>query len=434
MKELRKKTYLTLWTILSLILLSVLVLMNLQGYLREREDIRRMLNILEDRNAFRENGHWPGNGIPGDPLRPGEDADPVPENAEAPRLKPRELENMMIPEKEMYTVAVKDGRIDGIFNFGNVSENFDVTAVAEEILAKEDADRMYAENLYFAGYSFRYHYGESIVILNTADIRSKLRTLLAESMLLLVVMEAVIIFVTGRITRWITKPAEEAFTRQREFIADASHELKTPLAVIMASADEMHPVNGEASYLENIRYESDRMSRLIAGLLNLSKLENTVEVSERKEEDLSRILEKTCLSYEGVAFEQQVAIETKIEENLKLLCNREEMEQMFSTILDNAVHHSRPGSAVCVEAERSRKKRNGICIRMINTGDAIPEGEEEKIFERFYRGDKARSRKDNRYGLGLAIARRIARNHSGDIRAHSENGRTVFTIELPQKA
>ena len=156
MKELRKKTYLTLWTILSLILLSVLVLMNLQGYLREREDIRRMLNILEDRNAFRENGHWPGNGIPGDPLRPGEDADPVPENAEAPRLKPRELENMMIPEKEMYTVAVKDGRIDGIFNFGNVSENFDVTAVAEEILAKEDADRMYAENLYFAGYSFRY--------------------------------------------------------------------------------------------------------------------------------------------------------------------------------------------------------------------------------------------------------------------------------------
>jgi signal transduction histidine kinase len=130
-----------------------------------------------------------------------------------------------------------------------------------------------------------------------------------------------------------------------------------------------------------------------------------------------------------VAFEQGVIICTEIEKNLVYKCNKEEIEQMVTTILDNAVRHSFKDTQVRVKAGRNNRK-NAVSIQVINTGTPIHDEDREKIFERFYRGDKARSRDENHYGLGLAIARRIARNHNGDIRAYSENGDTVFDIEL----
>ena len=120
------------------------------------------------------------------------------------------------------------------------------------------------------------------------------------SLVLFFIMDAVVFFISGAITKWITKPAEEAFRKQKEFIADASHELKTPLSVIMASADELGA--GGASdesgrrYIENIRYESDRMRKLLASLLELSRLEDADVRKSYREENLSRIIEKTCLA------------------------------------------------------------------------------------------------------------------------------------------
>ena len=422
MKELRKKTKWTLIAILSLILLVVLVLMNVRAYQREQEDIRRSLNMLENRMGPGNMGPVPG--------RNGMERPPVPDDfsgQEDPEKKPWDMDNLMILDHELYIVELQDGEISEIRCLGEASENFDVNAAAAQILAKESRDAMYAEGLYTGGYAYQYRYMDSMVILNHQETTKKLWELIGESLLLFVLLEAVIVFVAGRITGWITKPAEEAFARQKEFIADASHELKTPLAVIMASADEMQVQEENRRYLENIRYESERMSRLIAGLLNLSKLENGEDTASYKEENLSRILEKTCLAYEGVAFEQKVAVETDIEEQMLFKCNREEIEQMAATILDNAVRHSDPDTTVRMIA---KSQKGSISIQVINTGDPIPAEEEEKIFQRFYRGDKARSREENRYGLGLAIARRIARNHNGDITAHSEGGETVFHIVL----
>ena len=459
MKELRKKTNLTIFAILSAILITVLILMNVRGYVREREGIRRNLNILEDRGGFRNDRAVPGYGMEmqGDPALPQggmpENAQALPPGSDIPRgsektpapekptgtepqqmpeergLRPRDLENMMVMDYELYTVEVENGAIADIYSHGNSSEDFDAEAAAVEILQAEKTDSLHIGNLYTDRYSYRYRYMDSIVIVNDQDISKKLLELLLETLLLFVILEAVIALISRLLTAWITKPAEEAFAKQKEFIADASHELKTPLAVIMASADEMQVQADAQKYLENIRYEADRMSRLIAGLLNLSKLESGDDTASYKEEDLSRILEKTALAYEGVAFEQGAAIATEIEDGLRLKCNKEESEHMAATILDNAVRHSYRDTTVRVTAKRSKTK-GGISIRVINTGDPIPEEEREKIFERFYRGDKARGRQENRYGLGLAIARRIARNHGGDIRAFSENGETVFRIEL----
>ncbi|MBR3103232.1 MAG: HAMP domain-containing histidine kinase [Lachnospiraceae bacterium] len=422
MKELRKKTKWTLIAILSMILLVVLVLMNVRAYQREREDIRRSLGMLDNRMR-------PGN--PGsNPVMGGTERPPVPGDrtgSQDPAGKPWDMENLMILDHELYIVELQDGAISEIRCLGEASEDFDINAAAAEILAKEKRDGMHAENLYTGGYAYQYRHMDSIVILNLRETAKKLWELIGETFILFVLMEALIVFVAGRITAWITRPAEEAFARQKEFIADASHELKTPLAVIMASADEMQVQEENRKYLENIRYESERMSRLIAGLLKLSKLESGEDTAAYKEENLSRILEKTCLAYEGVAFERNVAVDTDIEEPILFQCNREEIEQMASTILDNAVRHSDPDTTVRMIA---KSRKDSISIQVINTGAPIPAEEEEKIFQRFYRGDKARSREENRYGLGLAIARRIARNHNGDITAHSEGGETVFHIVL----
>ncbi len=458
MKELRKKTNLTILFLLSAILIAALVMVNVQSYGREREDIKRSLDILENRRGFPGEGPGFGEGPGrGEGFDPGEDPGlkegkvfdpgekPGPKEGEKqdfdrperpdfdedkePGMKPRDLKNMMVMDHELYTVEIEDGEIGEIFNHGNASEDFDVSAIAGEIIEKETRDCLFIGNLYFTGYSYRYRYMDSIVISNDREVRSKLRKGLALSLLIFALLELVIIFVSRLITGWITKPADEAFTRQKEFIADASHELKTPLAVIMAASDEIPVREENEKYIGDIRYESDRMSRLIAGLLKLSHLEDGEDPAGFKEEDLSKIIEKTCLVYEGVAFEKGVSIETDIEEGLILKCNKEEIEQMMSTLLDNAVRHSYRDSIVRVTAGYSKAKGT-VGIRVINSGDLIPKEEQEKIFERFYRSDKSRNRDENHYGLGLAIAKRIAKNHNGDIKAYSENKDTVFQVVL----
>ena len=169
------------------------------------------------------------------------------------------------------------------------------------------------------------------------------------------------------------------------------------------------------------------MSRLIQGLLNLSRLEDGNEKASFKEENLTRILEKSCLAYEGVAFEQGVGIREDIEENLSLKCSKDEIEKMISTILDNAVKHSYRDTEVRVSAKRIR---SGIMLKVINTGDPIKDEDRERIFERFYRADKSRNRSEGRYGLGLAIAKQVVINHNGTIRAYSAGGDTTFEILL----
>ncbi len=412
MKELRKKTFWTILILLSLILLSAMIMLNVRSYSRESEGIRRNLGILDDRGGFRRDAGEPAPGPP-----------------DGKMMDRDKLKNMMIMNYELYTVQLQNGEISEILSHGNESDDFDAEAAAREIIAGESSDSIKVGNLYSRDYSYRYRYMDSIVILNNKEVKNKLWELLGQSLLIFILLELVIIVASGKITKWITEPAESAFAKQKEFIADASHELKTPLAVIMASADEIKEKDENRKYIENIRYESDRMNRLITGLLNLSRLEDGEDTAGYKDEDLSRILNKTCLVYEGVAYEQGVTIQTDIEEGLHLKCSREEIEQMTATLLDNAVRHSYPNTAVRVIAG-SVKGKNSISIRVINSGDPIPKEDREKIFERFYRGDRARGRDDNRYGLGLAIARRIANNHNGDIRADSENGDTVFLVTL----
>lgn len=413
MKELEKKTFLTISAILTVVVLFSLILVNVQNYNRECELIRKNLNVYDEKGNFKvqsdrkkdRNGHG--------------------------KIGP---EQIRIVDHEVYTAELSDGSLTNIISHGNASDDFDIQGIVESILKTEKAGSEKIGNLFFSSYSYNYGQNGRIVIVNNSEANTDCRRLLLISILIFAAVKAFIVFISGRMTGWITKPARDSFRKQKEFIADASHELKTPLAVIMASAEELSkrdkPEKGsDEKLLDNILYESDRMNKLIAQLLSLSKLEEGTQLSYA-EEDLSKLAEKTALAYEAVAFEQGIGIDTDISKHVNFICNKEEMEKMLSILLDNAIRHSYKDTAVRVELKEIREHIN---IRIVNKGDPIPEGDEEKIFERFYRGDTSRNRTDNRYGLGLAIARSIAEKHHGDIRARSEDGSTVFEIDLKKK-
>ncbi len=410
MRELKRKSFATIFAILSLVLFVTLIAANVQNYNRESSSIKRNLEVFEQRRMMR---------APGDSKLP-------PKEKMQDGFDP---EQMMIMDHEVYSVELSDNKVSRIICHGNASDDFDVSSVADKILSTEKPGGEKIGNLFLSGYSYNYRHPDKIVIINNSEAAGRVRSFLLISICLFAAFESLFAWVSKLITDWIVRPAQESFAKQREFIADASHELKTPVAVIMASADELaagSDVSDSGKLIGNIRYEADRMSRLITQLLDLSKLDEKVKVSYERE-DLSKIVEKTALAYEAVAFEEGVGITTDIEKDVFFVCSREEIEKMVSTVIDNAVKHSYKDTTVSVSLSRSK---GNISIKIINKGDPIPPGEEEKIFERFYRGDVSRNRKDNRYGLGLAIASSIAAKHNGQIKARSHEGSTEFEIKL----
>ncbi len=399
MKELSKKVFLLTFGIMLSVLIISFCFLNIQSYRREYESIKRSLNMMDDRG--KEKG----------PLGGPEQKRP---------------EDMVFMDQEVYTVEISDGSITNIINHGNESEDFDVSSAASEILSEYDQHSEEIGNLYIKGYAFSYR-DNRIIIVNNEEVCSKLRIILLETIILFLVIATIVFFLSKLIAGWITKPAKEAFDKQREFIADASHELKTPLAVIMASSDEISINEENRKYIENIKFESDRMNKLISGMLDLSKLEEGVTRVDYKDENLSKIIEKTALTFDTVAFEKGVMIEMDIEDGITQKCSREEMEKLTSILIDNAIKHSYKNNAIQIVLKQNKSTK---ILEVTNTGDAIKEGEEEKIFERFYRSDKSRSRSENRYGLGLAIARTIVHNHNGTIKAKSKDGKTTFRVEF----
>ena len=183
---------------------------------------------------------------------------------------------------------------------------------------------------------------------------------------------------------------------------------------------------GENRWLTNIQYENGRMSLLVQQLLELARAESGTVPQETV--DLSRIVLAGVLPFEGTAFEQGLALEYDIAPDITLTGNAAQLGELVSVLVDNALQHTVPRGTVRITLGTAR---GNAVLTAANQGEEIPEEEREKIFDRFYRTDAARSGESGHYGLGLAIARAVVQAHRGEISVTCRNGMTEFQVTLP---
>lgn len=267
-----------------------------------------------------------------------------------------------------------------------------------------------------------------ITFMENEDSISHIKTIFLASTIISIVSLFVIYKLAKKVSKMIVKPVEETFEKQKQFISDASHELKTPLAVIEANSDVLENEIGKNKWINYIQNETESMNKLINELLLLAKIENVDNLKEYKQLDLSKEVKIILSMFESMAYEKQVDIKSKIGENITMNGNKEDIEHIVSTLTDNAIKHTKSQKEIEVEL---KKEKNEIILEVKNMGDPIPEEEREKIFERFYRIDKSRNRKEKRYGLGLAIAKSTIEKYNGKIEVFYKDNFTVFKVTIP---
>lgn len=236
------------------------------------------------------------------------------------------------------------------------------------------------------------------------------------------------------LARMSLRPVEHAFSEQQRFVQDASHELKTPLTVILANLSilKSHPdatIREEQRWLQNTEAEARRMQELTERLLFLAKTDATRLPTARKRLSLSTLVESTALPFTALAFERSLTLETEIQPGLSVQGDAQTLAQLLVILIDNALKYAAPKTTVTVHLIRSKKQ---ALLSVHNEGEIIPKDALPHLFDRFFRVDKSRARAAGGYGLGLAIAKAIALSHGGNIRAESSAcAGTSFFVSLP---
>ncbi|GAB6108070.1 sensor histidine kinase [Fusibacter bizertensis] len=246
-----------------------------------------------------------------------------------------------------------------------------------------------------------------------------------------VVMFFVIFFISSFLTEKSVQPIKEAFDKQKQFISDASHELKTPLAVIHTNVDVLLTTSSDSDnkWLKYIKSEVERMGHLTNDLLYLTQMDGAEDHQVLKANfDFSERIEHILLGLEVVAFEKEIALTYDIVPNVEIYGNSEQLSQVAMILLDNAIKYTPPKGNINVKLY---KTTHHYTLEIENTGEGIFEEDLPKIFDRFYRGDKVRSRENGSYGLGLSIAKSIVDQHGGKLTCESIlNKKTTFILKL----
>lgn len=401
MNKLKSKVFWVIFVILSVFSVSIVGISNVQTYRQEYHETQSKFENAAEQKMPNDDGK-----------------NPPPQN-DLPDS------NIRFADAVVYTVVLgEDNSVLDVANHTNnsVSES-EIKQIAEDILSNGKSG-VNIGNLYFQKYSYSLKDNLSLMIIDNSMTNEKLIRQLILSLAMLLATEIIILLVSKRLTLWIIKPVKESFEKQKQFVADASHELKTPLAVIMASSDALEKEPNESKWLDNIKFESEKMNKLIASLLDLAQSDDYKDKLELEEINLSKSVESALLPFEGVMFEKGLTLDYDIDADVKIKADSEKIKQLVGIIVDNAISHSYKNSRVFVSLKKSEQT---VALQITNTGDPIAPGDEEKIFERFYRSDKSRNRDDNRYGLGLAIAKNIVLALGGKISAESHGDKTTFT-------
>lgn len=262
---------------------------------------------------------------------------------------------------------------------------------------------------------------------------SSLRNLVITSFMVGIGALAAFYIISMFLSNWALRPVAKSWEQQKRFVADASHELKTPLTVILANNDILlkhkeDTIESQLKWVNNTGDEAQRMKKLVDELLFLAKSDDSLAIGMNKKLLNFSDLALNCLLHiEPVAYEQAIILESDISADIKLKGDEGQLRQLIMILLDNACKYTEPAGTITVKADTLSDKAR---LRVSNTGNHIPKEDIAHIFDRFYRVDKSRSKVG--YGLGLSIAKNITENHNGKISAESDplNG-TTFSVTLP---
>lgn len=424
-KTLQKKFILTAMAAVTVLLLFMLGAINGIHYWMTENQTEHTLNMLSENE-----GHFPQQQ---EPLR------------ERPDFFPPRSDRDFTMSSRFFLVHLDSlGKIvrTDISQIASISET-EAKQLALEVLAQETpskdaktasgSGRMASANGSIGQFKYKTSpsgAGEGIVIvfLDTSTQLNSILTVLAISVCIGLMCWLLMLLLVSLLSKKAILPIALSLEKQKQFVTNAGHEIKTPLAIILANTDALELHNGDSKWSRNIRTQTIRLNGLMQNLLTLSKMEEGTAKLRGDDFCASRLLDETLHPYYEMAALNHVSIQAEIQPDIMLHADQEHITQLFSILFDNAVKYTNPGGQITVTFQKPDKS---AILQVRNTCTMLPEGEPEKLFDRFYRGDSARTQTGGGYGIGLSVAKAIAESGKGSICAAYEEGPVVcFTVRL----
>ena len=335
---------------------------------------------------------------------------------------PPDFDDAAFQLSTFYTVLISSkGTVLDVDNVSAGYSDDELAKIALKIINKKSRGKV-------GNLLYRYEtYGDGILVafMDNALMQESITTLFRYTLIFGGTVIILMFFLARFAAKKIVTPLEESYQRQKQFISDAGHELKTPVSVVSANAEMLEREIGRNQWLANIQYENARMGALVTQLLELARTEQVIP--EMTEVDLSRLVMGEALPFESVAYEHGIRLESSVADHIRVLGNAHQLSQLVSILIDNGIRHSKSGCSVTILLFSEKKD---AILSVVNEGIPIPEEQKELLFERFYRADEARNGDDKHYGLGLAIAKSIVLAHRGTIKVCCRDGLVEFRVQL----
>lgn len=456
-KKLRRQFIIIAMASMGAVLALIIIVINVSNYRSMMKTIKQRMAIvwdMEDGDMF----SFPG--------RPGFDSDSdieenaksLPSSNDAENIDSESTESPAATESNMkpFRDDSKKPSEDGFLGRMNNESRFDTRYFVVDFdsdgnysssdvsrIASIDSDsaKSYAASVYekkkTSGLTDGLYYEKSedsdgsvtIIFLDVSRELSSFRSYLFISILTSAVGALAVYILILVFSRRVMKPVAESYEKQKRFITDASHEIKTPLAIIGANTEVIEMESGENEWTKSINHQIKRLSSLVEKMVFLSKMDEEGASLQMIDFDVSAAVLETADSFDAVAESKGFHYEKNIEENLSYHGDKDRIVQLTSLLLDNSMKYCSENGTIKISLSKGRKK--GIIISVYNTCESISKGNNDVLFERFYRADESRNSKTGGHGIGLSVVRAIAEAHHGEAHAFSEDGKSIlFTIKL----
>lgn len=334
-------------------------------------------------------------------------------------------------ETRYFTVTVADDSSDSLEMSVNVSH---IAAVSEEE-AKEFTEEL-IEKEKISGYYGRYRYrkaetedGKNIYIyLDCLNDLQSIQNFAVNSMLVGGIFLVLVLILVSVFSKRAIRPVVESMEKQKQFITDAGHEIKTPIAIILANTEVIEMCEGESEWTRSIKNQVSRLTELVGSLLMLSKMDETRQQIEMGEVKFGKLIKEISDSFHTMLVQKNQKLELMVDEKLSVYGNEKEIRQLGTILMDNAVKYTPDGGKMRISLKRKEKM---AVLDFYNECESLPQGDLNRLFDRFYRTDSSRSREIGGYGIGLSVAKAVVKNHKGKISVKAQEKGILFTVKIP---